>query len=174
MRHFQCVYSVDASTHARPATRIGDLIHCDELRFEYFSRGNGNGTANADFQLLWWPDSATTTRKGAAVAAKTRGGSNEGVGGLIAAALSGGRGESSNVAATDDDEATGSKAAGTVLVGPGNRLDNEDNFTVSKHLYLTRKRKQTVKNTKIPLTRHIKAAAKLFNVRFKACNRSPQ
>ncbi|KAI6236464.1 hypothetical protein M3Y95_00160400 [Aphelenchoides besseyi] len=117
MRHFKCAYTVDHTTHERPATRSGDRIHCDEMRFEFFSRGFGNGTARADFAVIWWPDSSMM-QKGVE--------SNEGgVSRLIAAALSAGRQDP-----TDETEETKANAASKVTVGPGHRLDNPEDFHV--------------------------------------------
>ncbi|KAI6217562.1 Sema domain-containing protein [Aphelenchoides fujianensis] len=114
MKHFKCAYSVDHATHERPATRVGDRIHCDEMRFEFFSRGFGNGTARAEFSVVWWPDSSMMQKPASG---------EGGVGNLIAAALSAGRPE--------DEPEEAKRVAGTrVTVGPGHRLDNTDDFHV--------------------------------------------
>lgn len=107
MRNFKCQYTVDSSTHERPGTRVGDKIHCDEMRFEYFSRGNGNGTAKAEFSIVWWPDSATQQ--------------SGGMSSFISAALSAPR------------ESIGGGRTGQsrgVTVGSGFKLDNNDKFHI--------------------------------------------
>ncbi|CAD5219510.1 unnamed protein product [Bursaphelenchus okinawaensis] len=113
MRNFKCQYTVDQSTHERPATRSGDTIQCDELRFEYFSRGYGNGTARADFSVVWWPDSALTQSTGGVASVSS----------LISSALSAPRDPVVAPVAS-------SGRSRTITVGPGFKLDNSDDFHV--------------------------------------------
>jgi hypothetical protein len=80
------------------------------MRFEFFGRGLGNGTARADFSVVWWPDSSLMTSRSSSKKEGT-------VGGMISAALS-----SRNP--SQEEKPT------KITVGPGNRLDNAEDFHV--------------------------------------------
>lgn len=80
------------------------------MRFEFFGRGLGNGTARADFSVVWWPDTSM-------MVSRTSNRKDSTVGGMISAALT-----SRNSA--QEERPT------KITVGPGNKLDNAEDFHV--------------------------------------------
>ncbi|MFH4980273.1 hypothetical protein AB6A40_006982 [Gnathostoma spinigerum] len=53
MTDFKCQFKVEHSVHERLASKEGDVILCEIMKFEYFGQGFGNGTEIANFSVMW-------------------------------------------------------------------------------------------------------------------------
>jgi plexin A len=73
------------------------------MRFEFFGRGNGNGTARAEFSIVWWSDSSLISSR-----------NSKKDGSLISVAR----------------EPSAEEKSAKITVGPGNKLDNSEDFHV--------------------------------------------
>ncbi|KAK0398213.1 hypothetical protein QR680_002480 [Steinernema hermaphroditum] len=61
MSTFKCQFEIDHSVHERSARREENEIVCDDMKFEYYGAGIGNGTNVANFSVVWTTDGNPTT-----------------------------------------------------------------------------------------------------------------
>lgn len=53
MSDFKCQFKIEHSVHERLARKHGDQIICEDMKFDYYGPGVGNGTAEANFSVVW-------------------------------------------------------------------------------------------------------------------------
>uniref|UniRef100_A0A8R1XYX6 Sema domain-containing protein n=1 Tax=Onchocerca volvulus TaxID=6282 RepID=A0A8R1XYX6_ONCVO len=53
MTDFKCQFKIEHSMHERLAKKKDSTIICDDMKFDFYGRGSGNGTAVANFSVIW-------------------------------------------------------------------------------------------------------------------------
>uniref|UniRef100_A0A915PJ57 Sema domain-containing protein n=1 Tax=Setaria digitata TaxID=48799 RepID=A0A915PJ57_9BILA len=53
MTDFKCQFKIEHSMHERLAKKKGSVIICDDMKFDFYGPGYGNGTAVANFSVIW-------------------------------------------------------------------------------------------------------------------------
>ncbi|VDN05642.1 unnamed protein product [Thelazia callipaeda] len=53
MTDFKCQFKIEHSVHERLAKKKGNIIICDDMKFDFYGPGSGNGTAFANFSVIW-------------------------------------------------------------------------------------------------------------------------
>ncbi|KAL3982306.1 Plexin cytoplasmic RasGAP domain family protein [Acanthocheilonema viteae] len=53
MTDFKCQFKIEHSMHERLAKKRDNTIICDDMKFDFYGPGAGNGTAVANFSVIW-------------------------------------------------------------------------------------------------------------------------